>query len=329
MRRLYGTPLPGDTTTEFADTHPPAERSTATDFLDSVHLPRAEGEPEHEAIVRPSLAILFRMAVGPGADYYAPRFLEYERTGRSFPSWNWAPLVAPGVWAFYRRLWWAGTAFSAWPFFALAALWAALPRLDLSGEVALAVAMLLIWVAPGIVAALAANTVLYRKARRLVRHAEARTTKTDKAARWLSRCTVIAPMPAAAAAAALFVVTGLALPALDSAHSDQLVRARIAESLVALQPLQRQLEEWFISRLPSDAPPIAIAGARSAGDSPEAVSVNLANGRVRLALDSVGPELSGRSILLAPTIDRRRQVRWICIPVDVPAKYLPPECRQG
>ena len=60
-----------------------------------------------------------------------PRFLEYERTGRSFPSWNWAPLAAPGVWAFYRRLWWAGTAFSAWPFFALAAVWAALPRLEI------------------------------------------------------------------------------------------------------------------------------------------------------------------------------------------------------
>ena len=39
--------------------------------------------------------LLFRMAVGPGADYYAPRFLEYERVGRSFPSWNWAALWAP------------------------------------------------------------------------------------------------------------------------------------------------------------------------------------------------------------------------------------------
>jgi hypothetical protein len=50
---------------------------------------------------------------------------------------------------------------------------------------------------------------------------------------------------------------------------------------------------------------------------------------VRLALDSSIPELSGRSILLAPAIDRWLQVRWICIPVDIPERYLPQECKQG
>jgi hypothetical protein len=329
MGRVRGTPLAGETTTEFADTCAPDDCSIAMGFLDSVHLPHVDGQPDHEAVVRPSLAILFRMAVGPAADYYAPRFLEYERTGRSFPSWNWAPLAAPGVWAIYRRLWWAGIAFSAWPLVALVAFQAAVPQLGLSGGVVLAVAALLIWLIPGIVAALVANTLVYRRARRLVQYAESRTTKTDKAARWLSHSTVIAPMPAMMAAAMVFVTAGAAVPTLDSAYSDQLVRSRIAESLVALQPLQRQLEGWFLSRSPSDAPPLVMVDGRPESDSPEIVSVSVTNGRVRLALDLLGPELSGRSILLAPAIDRRLQVRWICIPVDVPAKFLPPECRQG
>ena len=59
------------------------------------------------------------------------------------------------------------------------------------------------------------------------------------------------------------------------------------------------------------------------------MNVSVANGRVRLALDSSIPELSGRSILFAPAIDRRSQVRWICIPVDIPERYLPQECKQG
>ena len=79
--------------------------------------------------MRPSLAILFRMAVGPGADYYAPRFLEYERIGRSFPDWNWAPLLAPGAWAIYRRLWLPGIAFALWPLLAVAAFNVVEPRL--------------------------------------------------------------------------------------------------------------------------------------------------------------------------------------------------------
>jgi len=57
--------------------------------------------------------------------------------------------------------------------------------------------------------------------------------------------------------------------------------------------------------------------------------VSLASGRVRLALDSSIPEVSGRTILLAPAIDRRSHVRWICIPVDIPERYLPQECKQG
>ena len=72
-----------------------------------------------------------------------------------------------------------------------------------------------------------------------------------------------------------------------------------------------------------------MADAQPGAESLEKVSVSLTNGRVRLALDSSIPELSGRSILLAPAIDRQRQVRWICIPVDIPARYLPEECRQG
>ena len=96
-----------------------------------------------------------------------------------------------------------------------------------------------------------------------------------------------------------------------------------------LQPLQRQVEAWFVSRSSSAAPDFDTAEARPGTEFLEAVNVSLANGRVRLALGPLIPELSGRSILLAPALDRRQQVRWICIPVDIPARYLPRECRQG
>ena len=108
-----GTPLVEDA----------ADPLMATAFLDTVQLEPLPGEIEleDERIVRPSLAILFRMAVGPAADYYAPRFLEYERVGRSFPSWNWAAPWFPTVWAFYHKLWVAGLLFALWPVAAMSA----------------------------------------------------------------------------------------------------------------------------------------------------------------------------------------------------------------
>ena len=315
---------------DFADSDAPAGHTTITPFLASVRLPRSAGEPEDERIVRPSLAILFRMAVGPGADYYAPRFLEYERIGRSFPSWNWAALWAPGVWAIYRRLWLPGIAFAVWPLLALAAFRSVEPHLGESGAVSIAVAAFLIWLGPGLAAALVANTLVYRRARQLVRNAEAWNRRTDKAARWLSKRNVIAPTPAAfAGGAAILLALYVVVPSLQSAYADLVIRSRVAEGLAAIQPLQREIEEWFVSRSPSGAPAFEVAEARPGTEFLEAVSVSLTDGRVRIALSSLIPELSGRSILLAPAVDRRQQVRWICIPVDIPARYLPPECRQG
>jgi hypothetical protein len=334
MRELYGTigdaasRRDPDTWSDLAD-NDRQEFPMATEFVDSVHLPLEPGENEDEKIVRPSLAILFRMAVGPDADYYAPRFLEYERTGRSFPSWNWAAFVAPGVWAIYRRLWSAGIAFTVWPFLALAVCWFALPSLGDTGVAGLAVAALVVWFSPGLVGAVLANTLLHRKSRQLVDEAESLTSQTDKAARWLARRRVIAPFQAAATTVTMLAALAVVVPVFKSAYSDQLVKARVAESIVAIRPLQRQLEEWFMSRSPDDAPAIALAQTPVDASPLEKVTVSLVNGRVRLALDSSIPELSGRSILLAPAIDRWLQVRWICIPVDIPDRYLPQECKQG
>ena len=335
MREFYGTfgdaasRRKADTWSGFADTLA-SEYAMGTEFIDSVHLPLPPGEDEDERIVRPSLAILYRMAVGPDADYYGPRFLEYERTGRSFPSWNWAAFMAPGVWAIYRRLWSAGIAFTVWPFVALAFCWFALPSFSETSVIGLAaVAALVVWFSPGLVGALIANTLLHRKSRQLIRQAEALTSQTDKAARWLARRRVIAPFQAAAATLTMLAALGVVVPNFKAAYSDQLVKARIAASIAAIRPLQAQLEEWFKSSSPDDAPAIALA--ETPIDTPflERVNVSLANGRVRLALDSSIPELSGRSILLAPAIDRWMQVRWICIPVDIPERYLPRECKQG
>jgi hypothetical protein len=319
----------GDATMNGVDSGPPTEGTTETAFLDSVHLPWSADEPDDQRVVRPSLAIPFRMAVGPGADYYAPRCLEYERTGRSFPSWNWAPLCAPAVWAIYRRLWLAAIAFAIWPLVALAIYRLVEPYFGDSGALSFAVAACLVWLCPGVIAAAIANTLVYRQARRLVGTAEARTRRPDKAAQWLSQRTVIAPIPAAiAGGATILLALQVMIPSLEATYADQVIRSRIAESLAAIQPLQRQLEEWFVSRSPFDAPDFALTQVQPGAELVDPVNVSLTSGRVRLALDALTPELSGRSILLAPALDRRQQVRWICVPVNVPARYLPRECRQ-
>jgi len=122
----------------------------------------------------------------------------------------------------------------------------------------------------------------------------------------------------------------IAAPNLQTAVADRAVRARVADALAALQPLQRQIEErWGLARSSLITPNFEIVGFQRGAEFLGAVSVSLENGRVRLALGPSIPELVGRSILLAPAVGRDERVHWICVPVGIPARYLPQACRQG
>lgn len=305
-------------------------QAAATAFLDTVQLGPPPGEIEDERIVRPSLAILFRMAVGPAADYYAPRFLEYERIRRSFPSWNWAAPWFPTVWAFYHKLWVAGLAFALWPVAAMELFGFVDPYLGDSTFVAFAAALLLLWVVPGVVAGMIANTLLYHKARELVRDAEEETARTDEAARLLGERAPIA-LGSALLLGCVAIMSSLMVvaPVLQTAVADRVVRTRVAEALGALRPLQRQIESgWDVAKLSLVAPNYELIG-QFGSDFLAAVNVSLESGRVRIALGPLIPQLAGRSILLAPALDRDERVRWICVPIDIPARYLPHECKEG
>jgi hypothetical protein len=307
-----------------------ADQAMATAFLDTVQLGLDPEEVEDERIVRPSLAILFRMAVGPAADYYAPRFLEYERVRRSFPSWNWAAPWFPTVWAFYHKLWVAGLAFALWPVVAMEIFGLLDPYLGDSAFAAFACALLLLWVVPGIVAGLLANTLLYHKARELVRDAEAETPRTDEAARLLGERAPIA-VGSALLLGGVAIISSLMVvaPVLQTAVADRVVRTRVAEALAALRPLQRQIESgWDVAKSSLITPNYELVG-QFGTDFLAAVNVSLENGRVRVALGPLIPQLTGRSILLAPALDRDERVRWICVPIDIPARYLPHECKEG
>ena len=51
-------------------------------------------------------------------------------------------------------------------------------------------------------------------------------------------------------------------------------------------------------------------------------------GRVRLGLGAAAGEVAGKAVLLAPTVDAQQRIHWHCIAIDVPAPFLPPECRR-
>ena len=65
-------------------------------LTDTVRMPWDATRCREKRVVPPALAVLYRVAVGPAADYYVPRFLRFERGGLALPGWHWPAMLAPG-----------------------------------------------------------------------------------------------------------------------------------------------------------------------------------------------------------------------------------------
>jgi hypothetical protein len=300
----------------------------ASIFLDTIQLPGESAADVRETRIRPALAVLFRVAVGPSADYYAPRFLGYEMAGRAKPGWNWPSFLLPCVWAFYRKLWLAGILFALLPVAGAFAFGALAARIDHASVPWLVGAVVVIWLLPGVIPALTANSLLYRRIRRTVARAEASTGNVSQVASLLAgREPTSLPAGLLLGGGAIALAAGIVAPGVQMAWFEHEVRVQIGAALESVRPLQQQVEDsWDRVRavpLKLDVETLRVQAAAAFFDE---VSFRPANGRLRLGLGPSIPELFGRSILLAPVVDASQHLRWTCIPIDIPAKYLPKDC---
>jgi hypothetical protein len=56
--------------------------------------------------------------------------------------------------------------------------------------------------------------------------------------------------------------------------------------------------------------------------------VDPANGRLRLTFAPSIAALAGKSLVLAPVIDAQQRLHWLCVPIDIAPRLMPPECRR-
>jgi len=298
---------------------------------DTVGLPALMPGDLQERVVRPTLAVLFRLAVGPAADYYTPRFLQYESAGHGAPGWHWPALLLQSVWAFYRKLWLPGIFYALLPAAGALAFVSFAQTLDDWSVPWLLCAAVTMWLIPGIIAAVLSTPLLYGRIRRLVRRAERVAGDPAHAASLLASHRSTSLIAALIfGIGTLIVALSPVAPRLFAAYAEHVVRAQIAASLSALSPLKREVEEqwsYFVS-MPRPLADAAVV-ARRWTEFFDDVTVNPITGRLRVGLGPSIPELWGKTILLAPATDWLQRIHWTCIPVDIPRHYLPKECRAG
>jgi len=281
-------------------------------------------------VVRPALAVMFRVAIGPQADRYVPRFLAFERAGRAQAGWNWPAFAAPPVWAFYRRLWPEGIAFTLLPVagaFAFAAFGGTLERAGAAWWIALAT---FVWLLPSVLAALAADALLWGRIRRFVAAAEIAARSPTKAVESLSKVRPTSLAAAILLGGGAIVLTIAALePPIRAEYVAHAAREAVTRALASLRGVQEAVEaardrSGTIAHARNVGRELAASDGRYVGD----VAVDAVSGRVRVALGAGVPGAAGKSIVLAPTLDAAERVQWVCVPIDIPPRYLPEACRR-
>lgn len=294
---------------------------------DTIRIP---GVDETRTVVRPALAVLFRVAIGPRADAYVPRFLDYERTGTPGPAWHWPAFVAGPVWAFYRKLWAAGVVFSVLPLagaFAFSSFGGALDGTGALWWVALALA---VWIVPALLPALSAHALLYRRVQAEVSRAEGEAKSASKAVERLSRSSPVSLAAAIAFGGGALAVTAAALgPPIRAEHDARVTRDALSASLADLRLVQDAVESaWRRTGSFAHASNVGALLVRGDSGAIESVAVSPETGRVRVTLGSAIPGAAGKSILLVPAVDDAQRIQWMCVPVDIPARRLPDACRR-
>ena len=281
-------------------------------------------------VVRPALSVLFRIAVGPAADRYVKRFMAFEREGgQPRAGWNWPSLLFPAAWAFYRKLWALGALYALLPIAGAFVFSAIEPWFQRADLVWIGAALLCVWILPGVLPALLADTFLYNDCRYRVFRAERGAEGATQAVQRLSESS---PTSTAAAlffgGGALICILGIVMPPLAKAYHERGVRTQVSAALSALREVEDDIEaRWSVSRLLPQQTTHPGLRVHPAAKLVSSVHVDPASGRMRVQLSSAIPELAGKTLLVAPTRDARNRWRWMCVPVDIPERYLPPECR--
>lgn len=284
---------------------------------------------ERESVVRPALAVLYRVALGPSADRYVQRFLAFERKGGGRPGWHWPSLLFPGVWAFYRKLWLLGIVFALLPVAGALAFTAFEPMFDEAGLLWILCAVAAVWILPGIFPALLAESLLYSHVRYVVAKTESGArSATDAVQRLAGRSPTSIAAACLLGGGGIVAMLAVVVPPLHEAYADLGIRARVERALQSVRGLEDEIEaDWFTARMlprQTDHPALRSHDGAALIDD---VHVHPRTGRIKLGLGPDVPALDGKTILIAPARDMDNRWQWLCIPVDIPQRWLPRECR--
>jgi type IV pilus assembly protein PilA len=298
----------------------------------------------------------YETAIGQNADYYLPKFEEFDKGGSQL-GWHWPAFFATSPWFCYRKMWGWGMGNVAWfwgilTFVApismgIAASSAGKENMN-AALIKVGVVMGVLLIIPWIVLPMYANSLYWRRINKVIRNVPASfRDQPDKRAGRIERnggtgAGAMIGVLVGGAFLFLFVIGILAAIAIP-AYQDYTIRGQVAEGLSLAAGPKAAVAEYYAQ---NEAWPENTEGAGVNSDisGKYVQSLSVENGSIVIVYGSqANANLTGKTLVLQPGLTEQQDIVWVCANheppthvvtrgpgpygTDAPTKYLPAECR--
>ena len=283
-------------------------------------------------------AQLYRAAVGEAkAEFYVPRFLDFDAPGASKASWNWAAFFGGVIWLLYRRMY----GLAAIYYFAIPIALTIVVAIvgSFAGKNSGAILQLVVWIAISFVLLpMYANAIYHdtikKRIAKLSAHApspEALVQRVIGQASTSGGAVVV--ILAVIAIPVIGILAAIAIPA----YQDYVIRAQVTEGLMLAAPVKAGVAEVFAKHetWPAEIAELGIDGERLRGKYVESVRLD-EDGTVLIHYGNAAHmKIAGQTLDLRPLPTQGGGMEWSCgyaaadgtTQTTIEQKYLPRLCR--
>jgi type II secretory pathway pseudopilin PulG len=263
--------------------------------------------------------------------YYLRIFKNFDKKGRVEISWNWSAFFVSFYWFLYRKMWRNALIYFFLPYFVafivglvLSVTGAPSTLLD---EVLDVMSVFLYLPLIFLVVPMFANGLYYQHCNKKIIEAKLLYQDKERQINLLrgngGTSNIVGIIVAIFAAIS---IAGILAAIIVPVYYDSRVRVQVAEAVSVGNYATQSVSQYYYQNqmIPSD---LKAAGfSASLPPSVKNITVDSQNGVITVTMASVSVE--GNKLLFLPSLDASNEIVWRCMSQEIPAKYLPSQCRQ-
>jgi Tfp pilus assembly protein PilE len=287
----------------------------------------AKSVPLHQP-ASDNLDAYYKAIIGPKRQsYYLEQFARFDSKGGAGISWHWPAFFATFYWFLYRKMWRNAIIYFFLPYIVMFAVGVLAGLSGHSGGSFVFVAYILYTLGIFLFPPMYANALYYKHCQEKIKESRATSPEVQ---RQLGELTgkggtsgvILIFLLVFVVIAVIGILAAIAIPQ----YQEYVTRANTTEAVATGKRAADSVSAYYKQ---NQTVPANLAQTGFVDPLPSSVNrleINNQDGTISITM--AGGLLTGKSILLVPSLDANRNVIWTCMSKDIQDRQLPIQCRQ-